>query len=382
MELVLPRHRNWFLATAFLIWMIVGWPDLREVLRPNFATETGPSPWWTMAFLAFGASLLLWAHLPPSRFRSWTLVAIQFGAALVMAVTDASAISAGLMVITSWQVATLTSANRAVGLAVAQALTFLFVWRAWICAEYSLTLGLCSGLSLFAVFAASAMRREAEAGHKLAAANAELRAMQALLAENARIAERTRISRELHDAWGHELTALALQLEVASHILPEGDGLQKVRSAKDLSRALLGRVRDVVGTLRETEVTGLRAALAQLAHGIPRPRIHVDFPEELESHAASHAHVILRCAQEAITNAARHADAENLWLELRWDGKGVCLIARDDGRGTISAPAFGNGLHGMRERLEAQGGGMKVTSGTGPGFVIEAWLPAKGVNAA
>src|SRR5271170_45238 len=68
--------------------------------------------------------------------------------------------------------------------------------------------------------------------------NAELRATQALLAESAAQAERTRISRELHDAWGHDLTALSLQLEYASHVSPEL-GRASAIEARDLAKSLL-----------------------------------------------------------------------------------------------------------------------------------------------
>src|SRR5258706_13128936 len=74
---------------------------------------------------------------------------------------------------------------------------------------------------LIAVGVVRALRFEAESSLALSRMNAELRATQALLAESAAQAERTRISRELHDAWGHDLTALSLQLEYASHAAPE-----------------------------------------------------------------------------------------------------------------------------------------------------------------
>jgi signal transduction histidine kinase len=73
-------------------------------------------------------------------------------------------------------------------------------------------------LQLCCVFIAQALRSEAEAARALAQTNRELRAAQAIIANTARDAERLRISRELHDAWGHELTALGLQLEIASKV--------------------------------------------------------------------------------------------------------------------------------------------------------------------
>ncbi len=85
----------------------------------------------------------------------------------------------------------------------------------------------------------------------------------------ARDAERLRISRELHDAWGHELTALGLQLEIASHVTEPAPGHDHVMKAKGLASDLLAKVRDVVGTLRDAERCDLKDALEALAQSIP-----------------------------------------------------------------------------------------------------------------
>jgi signal transduction histidine kinase len=93
--------------------------------------------------------------------------------------------------------------------------------------------------------------------------NAELRATRALLAESARVNERTRISRELHDLLGHHLTALSLNLEVAGH-LSEGRVKEHVQQAHTLARLLLTDVREAVSQLREGGAIDLGAALRPL----------------------------------------------------------------------------------------------------------------------
>jgi signal transduction histidine kinase len=89
------------------------------------------------------------------------------------------------------------------------------------------------------------------------------------------------------------------------------------------------------------------------------------------------AHALVRCAQEAITNAVRHAEAANLWLQVTTDGEGVRLVARNDGktRAVVSAP--GSGLLGMRERVEGLGGKLAVRPGADIGFTVDAWLPLR-----
>jgi signal transduction histidine kinase len=88
------------------------------------------------------------------------------------------------------------------------------------------------------------------------------------------------------------------------------------------------------------------------------------------------AQVLLRCAQEMITNSVRHAQARNLWISLVPDENGVAMIARDDGRG-VSAVEAGNGLKGMAERLKQLGGELKIETSPGAGFALRAWVPVE-----
>ena len=114
-----------------------------------------------------------------------------------------------------------------------------------------------------------------------------------------------------------------------------------------------------------------------LAEEMPRPHVHLTLPQVLPVTAGEEALTILRCAQEIVTNAARHAEARNLWLEVcERDGK-LELRARDDGRGADEVRA-GNGLQGLRERVERAGGALIVATSPGAGFSICATLPPAG----
>ena len=112
-----------------------------------------------------------------------------------------------------------------------------------------------AGFQAFAVTSSYLALRETRAREGLARANTELHAAHALLAEQSRTEERLRISRDLHDTLGHHLTALSLQLDVASR-LSDGKAAAHVRQAHAITRLLLSDVRDVVGTLRETRPAG------------------------------------------------------------------------------------------------------------------------------
>ncbi|MFC1694631.1 sensor histidine kinase [Pseudomonadota bacterium] len=238
--------------------------------------------------------------------------------------------------------------------------------------------GLFLGISLFAFMSGVVALRQHIARDALRKVNSELRATQALLADNTRIAERVRIARELHDLVGHHLTALTLNLEVATH-LADGKALEHVQQAHSLAKLLLADVREVVNDMRVDDKVDLAAALQTLVSGVPEPVIHLDLPAELAMTDPRRAQVLLRCAQEIITNSVRHARAKNLWISLVHDVHGVALTAYDDGRGVENVEA-GNGLNGMSERLRQVGGELKIETSPGAGFSLQAWIPVEGIT--
>ncbi len=229
------------------------------------------------------------------------------------------------------------------------------------------------GFSSFAFVIGLVAKQQAQARDEQRRLNSELRATRALLAESSRLSERMRISRELHDLLGHHLTALSLNLEVASH-LSSGKVNEHVRQAHTLAKLLLTDVREAVSQLREDGHVDLSTALHALAEGVPALQIDLDLPEIFAVDDPERAHVLLRCTQEIITNAVRHAEASELRLRVWRENDGVHLHARDNGRGT-DAVTSGNGLRGMRERLAAIGGTMAIVSSRGDGFALDIHLP-------
>ena len=183
-----------------------------------------------------------------------------------------------------------------------------------------------------------------------------------------------RIARELHDLIGHHLTALSLNLEVASHLSNEAASLH-VRKAQSTARLLLADVREAVSELRQDDAIDLTQALQSLIDGVPSLQVHLSIPPRFAVEDPRRAQVLLRCAQEIITNTARHAGARNLWLTFTYvDENLLSLHARDDGRGT-AAILPGNGLSGMRERLSEFGGTVAMESEAGHGFSLNVKLP-------
>ena len=241
------------------------------------------------------------------------------------------------------------------------------------------------GFSSFVFVTALVARQQAEAREEQRRLNAELRATRALLGESVRVNERTRISRELHDLLGHHLTALSLNLEVAGHLTPEGRAREHVQQAHTLAKLLLTDVREAVSQLREGGAIDLAAALQPLSENVPAIDIHMDIEAPLTLDDPERAHVLLRCTQEIITNAVRHANAHNLWISVRREGCNIVVDARDDGRGADLLVA-GNGLRGMRERLAQYGGDLRIETQPRPhpeaGFRLRLTLPASATLAA
>lgn len=223
------------------------------------------------------------------------------------------------------------------------------------------------GLQVFALMTGQITRRESVARQRiaevhgslraahadLARAHSELEAAQAQLAEKSRTEERLRISRDLHDLVGHQLSALALNLEVAAHLV-DGPATEQVERSRLIAKELLADVRTVVGRLRE-EAPDVRAAIADVAAHIPRPTVHTDVPESLVVPSAAVRDALVRSVQEALTNSVRHSEADNVWVRVRQTESGLEAEIHDDGRGApVVTP--GNGFTGMRERVEALGG--------------------------
>jgi signal transduction histidine kinase len=364
-----------FCIAAMTVWLAWGYPVLRELTAG--ATIRGyPVPAaWLVPYVLFGAAVLAAMALRLRPGLLWTLLCVQLAAVVAMAILLPWAGMSQFLVIIAWQVAMATSPARALGWVAFQTLVIVAALVQALNPDLCWVIVKSFALQLLLVFTAAALRRESETSRALAQTNRELRSAQAIIANSVRDAERLRISRELHDAWGHELTALGLQLEIASHVTGPGRAKDHVMQAKGVARSLLAKVRDVVATLREAERCDLKDALEALAHSVPAPAIHVDIAPGVRV-GPDQAHALMRCAQEAVTNAVRHAQAANLWLQVSSDGEGVRLVAHDDGSARPAASAPGSGLLGMRERLEQLGGKLAIRTGGDSGFTVEAWLPS------
>jgi signal transduction histidine kinase len=397
------RRGSWLNVAALATWLMCALPQIVEIAQGQF---TGwPAVIWLGAYLLYGAALILFLGLGRIRpflgyYAPLLLIAVQMVTALVVIMLPAihghstNSTPALLVIIAAGLPYLASSQDPSTHAATHATLTSGWIWSILaaltltnvallFAVDHSWTEALTFGLSMggFMMFAAASsflVRSEAVARNQLATTNAELLATRALLAESSRAEERLRISRDLHDTLGHHLTALSLQLDVASR-LSSGKAADHLGQAHAITRLLLADVRDVVSRLRDTSQLDVAQAIRSLAgpavagdeDGVT---IHFDLPAALRVEDAARAELLLRCVQEIVTNTARHAQAHNLWIRLEARNDGVALDARDDGRGA-DVVVCGNGLTGMRERFEQFAGRVEFVARRGAGFEIHGFLP-------
>jgi signal transduction histidine kinase len=371
-------YRRLLRAGGLTVWLAVGVPVIVLQLSapPPTRDVLGLAAWIASLGLFAAAFWIATARRDAARrFDVLLLVAGEAAAVLALvALPPCFGLEGALLVLAAFQLGPILPRPAATAWIVAQSGGLL--WLMWLHWGWHWGVVLAFAYLPFQFIADATARLLAEETalrQSLAAANAELEATRELLAQSARLAERARIARDLHDLLGHHLTALSLNLEIASH-KAAGEARERIETAQSVTKLLLGDVRGVVSSLRPEPALDLPAALRKLGEGIPRPRVHVEASPALAIDDPALGEVVLRCAQEIVTNAVRHARAENLWLDVERSGTSLRIRARDDGCGA-AAIAHGHGLAGLRERFEQRGGAVSFDTAPGEGFRVDAVLP-------
>lgn len=224
------------------------------------------------------------------------------------------------------------------------------------------------------------MKIQREQWQQLAEANARLAQYASTVERLAISQERNRLARELHDVLAHTLSGVAVELEGLRAMLrhdPEqasallDHSLQAVREGLTETRRALQELR-----AKPLEDLGLALAVKRLAESHASRsdfQLDLDIDPELGEYPVDLQQSVYRIAQEALANVGDHAQAQNVWLQLRRDRGQLLLSIRDDGCG-FAPDVTGNqnhfGLLGMHERAEMAGGKLSVESQPGKGTQI------------
>ncbi len=213
--------------------------------------------------------------------------------------------------------------------------------------------------------------------HRLRKANDEISHL-------ATVAERERIARDLHDVLGHTLSVIILKSELAGKLMgrdPQRAGTE-IREVEQISRQALSEVRDAIRGYRSR---GLDAELAQAKATLETAGVAAKFEAARIPLPALQESVLSMAVREAVTNVVRHAHARTCSLRLEQRNGSCHLEIEDDGRG--GSQNEGNGLRGMRERVEMLGGTLTRDSQAGTRLAItvplkviapKSWAPKSG----
>ncbi len=196
----------------------------------------------------------------------------------------------------------------------------------------------------------------------------QLRMAHAEIEQLAKVAERERIARDLHDVLGHTLSLITLKSELAGKLMDRdpAQARNEIRDVEQTARQALADVRLAIGGYRSK---GLASEIQQAQATLETAGVKADFHSSPIKLPATQESVLALVLREAVTNVVRHAQARNCRVEVGRVNGHCRLEIHDDGRGGVAME--GNGLRGMRERVEALGGSLQRDTTRGTRLTIQ-----------
>lgn len=348
---LLPPEAGWI---PYLWLVYLSFFSIRYFYSPPGALESVAIALTLIAFLAlyFGG---YWK-------RGWALVPTIIGIGVLGTVWAPHNVGAGVFFIYAASFAgwlgPVRRAATGVAAVIVWAMAVAYVWQPhptfWAAA---LVFGVIIGI--ISIYDSTQRRRDAA-----------LRLSQEEVRQMARVAERERISRDMHDLLGHTLSVITLKAELAARLIDRDPAraATEIREVEQVSRAALADVREAISGIRTRGLVGEleHARVALKAAGV---RLEVEGDVPTVSPAAEA--VLAMVVREAVTNVVRHAQASYCRVVLRRDADEAFVEVQDDGRG--GKALAGGGIDGMRARLAAAGGRLEV--GDEFGVRLRAWLP-------
>ncbi|MCK0069988.1 sensor histidine kinase [Kordiimonas laminariae] len=208
------------------------------------------------------------------------------------------------------------------------------------------------------------------AGTQFRAKNEALKASQEEVRAMAVQVERERIARDMHDVLGHTLSLISVKSELAGKLV-DHDPVRAKSEIEDIHSTARKALADVRATITGMKSHTLVSEIAAARQALSAADISLNFVNEQIELPSSLENAVAMVIREAVTNIVRHAGAERCTVKITGQGDDLLLSIEDDGCGKIKKE--GNGLKGMRERIEALGGYLNIMSEEGTR--IEAAIP-------
>lgn len=203
-------------------------------------------------------------------------------------------------------------------------------------------------------------------------ADQKLRAAQEENVALAAVAERERIARDLHDVLGHTLSVIVLKAELAGRLMGRDDGraAAEIADVERTARTALAEVREAIGGYR---AKGIAAEIDQARLTLDAAGVSLRCDSPPPALPAREETVLSLAMREAVTNIVRHAGATECRMRFGTTADGFASLAvEDNGAGTAESKSReGNGLRGMRERVQELGGRLRIEAEVGTRLVIE-----------
>jgi two-component system sensor histidine kinase DesK len=352
-ELSLRSWRRWF-HYDHTVWLVfLGFWFLEPYL------EHASRDRWLGLFLAVVLFIpfYLFAHSGPNRFR-WVAVLAMFVIGLVYVPFNPSAW--GIFIYVAVSVPEVSeSTNTVISLFLLQCgaiaiESWLLHLSAWV---WSLA------ISMPLLFGMNQLRKKQKYR-----ADAKLRMAQEEIEHLAKTAERERIARDMHDILGHSLSLIVLKSELAGRLLAS----QPTRAALEIAE-IETTARHALAEVRKT-ITGYRSEgfaseLMRAAQVLETAGVRLNRPAKAPYLTPRHEATLSLVLREAVTNIVRHAGASECSIEVSTAEDRTQMVIADDGRGDIRQE--GNGLRGMRERVQELGGSLSLDSNRGTRLQIE-----------
>ncbi len=204
-------------------------------------------------------------------------------------------------------------------------------------------------------------------------ANAQLRLSRQEVRRLARVAERERIARDLHDLLGHTLSTITLKASLAAR-LAERDPARAAAEMREVERISRDATQEVRGTVAGYRTRSLEEELASAGTALEAAGVAFEVQGSAPRLSSLEEGVLALALREAVTNVVRHAGAQRCKVVFSLDDDELRLEVADDGRGAYGPE--GSGLLGMRERLASLGGKLQRITDVGTRLVIRLPYPA------